>query len=541
MTANQSSAALDRLYREHKDHVFNYLARLTSDRELARDVTQQTFLKALTDPNAVSLDSPKAYLFTVARNTLYDEWKRKKERLLADGEEERVNAMPDDPLEAPASVAERQDMQDKVEQAISLLRPKFRELMLLRYTEDLSVEEIAGVTGRSVNDVKVNLHRARLSFDKDFTYLMYSRVAKARGHCDMIGELLSPYADKELPRDRIDVVAKHLGHCLVCARDMDEMKRDRKLFAAIPILAVPPGFDRWVPQSEAAEVKTAGTTTTKAVVSKALAVKLVVGVAVATLALIGGYLVLRQPTAITPSATSPTPRTDPATVPAVAPQADAAKPVPQSPETAAKIKGFYYDGAPFVAETVEYEKAGNSQRRSGTTIMSAKGSRGEFNDGDGQTLIWIANFERKKIWLVNPVSKLYVEDQPDNEGNPTGELKQMSAGAGTEGDVTIQGVGQAEPCIDYAIKRKLGEEVVLGRATEKWRCSSTTGSTGLIEWYDPKIKLTIRSEGDNMIQELHNIRFGEPPESLFELPAGYKKASFQQMFGMPVFPSVGER
>lgn len=541
---------LEKLYRDHKDHVYNYLTRLTSDRELAADITQQTFLKLLGDPNLETLQTPKAYIFTVARNALYDEWKRKKERLLRDGEDDQIEAMPDDPLEAPANKAEQQDMQDKVEQAITLMRPKFRELMLLRYTEDLSVEEIADITGRTVNDVKVNLHRARLSFDKDFTYLMYSRAAKSRERCDTIGDLLTPLSDQELPREQIEVVAKHISHCQVCARDMEEMKRDRKLFTAIPLIPAPMAFDQLVPHSATAEaVRHTSNVAVKTVATKAVAVKLLAGIVVAALVAMAGYFVLRPhsvdapiasiaPPAqnitppLPPTVNTTVPITDPVAAPTVKPNVDVAKPEssvkPAKEKT--KVKGFYYDGPPYVAEQVEYSTTGDTERSTNKTYMSAKGSRGEIMMGKDK-IIMIANFASKKYWAVNPGKKIYLEDSVDDNGNAQGELKALSAGS-TE-NMTVQGVGQPTPCGGYAVKRQLGEEVVLGRSTQKWQCNNGKGTTGVIEWFDPKIKMTVRSDAGGQIQELREIKFGELPANLFELPSGYQKVGFQELFGIP--------
>lgn len=338
MNTDRNRAALDRLYREHKDHVFNYLSRLTCDRELARDVTQQTFLKLLTDPNIVSLDSPKAYLFTVARNTLYDEWKRKKERLLADGEEERVNAMPDDPLQTPQEQAATADVRDKVEAAIGLMHPKFRELMLLRYGEDLSIEEIAQVTGRGLSDVKVNLHRARLVFDKDFTALMYARVASARGKCREMTALLAPFEERELPADKIKAVDRHLLNCKLCADDAGEMKRRRELFIALPLIPTPLALDRAMqhrltpappdPASIAVTEATAAKTATSSIALKLVAVtSIVAGLAG------GGFYLVKDKTAPPVD----TPRTGANERAAPAPLQTAAHPVQPAGEAIANI------------------------------------------------------------------------------------------------------------------------------------------------------------------------------------------------------------
>lgn len=553
---------VEQLYREYKDHVYSYVLRLTGEKELAADITQQTFVKLLGDVNLSQVQNPKAYLFTMARNALYDEWKRKKERLLHDGEEMQLAAMPDDPLDIPANQAEQQDMQDKVEQAIGLMKPKFRELMLLRYTEDLSVEEIAGITGRSTNDVKVNLHRARLSFDKDFTYLMYSRVAKSRERCNTIGELLTPYSEREMPSEQIEIVARHLGHCQLCAKDMDEMKRDRKLFAAIPFIVAPLAFDDLVPRAEAATATTnTASVTTKTVVGKAVVVKLVAGVVVATSIAVGSYLLLRQPVAVTPLPVA----TAPAPAP-VAPIASPATPVPTTPATTTanpvtpaptkpspevervtkaekpvqqvkpaegkiQVKGLSYDGAPYVADTLSY--GGRDGKRSqGKLMLSSKGMRVE-NSEDGKTIIFAVNFKSQKVWWIDPISKKYIEDDIDSNGNAKGDLAPVVRLFETDAGVNTQGIVFDQPCVGYTEKQKLGEETVLGRVTEKWQCNNKGKSGGEIDWYDPKIKLTIRSDSRGEINELQNIQFAEQPDSLFTAPAGYRKVAFEELFGVP--------
>jgi len=301
VTAKRDRPGFERLYREHKDHVFSYLARLTSDRELARDVTQQTFLKAWNDPATASLDSPKAYLFTVARNTLYDEWKRKKEVLLAEGEEERVRNMSDDPMESPHEHAASREMRNNIEAAIGLMRPRYRELMLLRYGEDLSIEEIAQVTGRGVSDVKVNLHRARLAFDKDFTALMYSRVARTRGKCEKMTTLLAPFEDSEMPAEQIKVVDQHLVACKLCAEDAGEMKKRRELFIALPLIPAPFALDQAIKQALVPGAKSTAAASGAKTATSGAAAKIVAAVGVAAVLAGGGHYVTKHRAAVAPA------------------------------------------------------------------------------------------------------------------------------------------------------------------------------------------------------------------------------------------------
>jgi len=233
---------LESLYRDYKDDVFNYLYRISADYDLAMDITQITFTKAFQDAKLTDVTHIKAYLLTIGRNALYDEWKRKKEVTLS-AEESALNEPADDPLDRPLQQVAQADMQGKVESTITLMKPHLRELMILRYTEGLSIREIALITQRTESDVKVSLHRARIRFERDFEIQMYSRVAKSRDRCDELNRLLAPYEDRELPAETLKTVDKHLASCDICEQDKQTMKRQRELFAALPLIPAPLALD----------------------------------------------------------------------------------------------------------------------------------------------------------------------------------------------------------------------------------------------------------------------------------------------------------
>jgi len=184
----------------------------------------------------------KAYLLTIGRNALYDEWKRKKEIRLSP-DESATHEPVDDPLDRPLQQVAQADMQNNVESAITLMPPRLRELMILRYTEDLSIKEIAQITHRTESDVKVSLHRGRIRFERDFENQMYSRVAKSRDRCDELNRLLAPYEDTELPAETLKIIDKHLASCDICEQDKQAMKRQRELFAALPLIPAPLALD----------------------------------------------------------------------------------------------------------------------------------------------------------------------------------------------------------------------------------------------------------------------------------------------------------
>jgi len=339
---------IERLYLEHKDHVYNYLARMANDPELAMDVTQQTFMKALSDKNFAQVTNPKAYLFTIARNTLFNEFKRKKATSL-DAIEEAGNFEVVDENEAVHEETELQDLQAKIEKSIKRMPAKVKELMILRYTEDLSIKEIAAVTGRTLSDVKVNLHRARIKFESSFTNEMYAKVAASRDQCDTLTTLLAPHTNSEIPESHLQIVDKHISACKICSEDAEELKRTRVLFNLGALIAAPYILNEMMSEAIASELnlmtsssstsvtvnsvgKTAASSATqsaatKIVATKIMSTKMAAMIGFITVIGIGGIIIFnslenkeKEIVAIVNPASPPiTPAVTPSATPPVAP------------------------------------------------------------------------------------------------------------------------------------------------------------------------------------------------------------------------------
>ncbi|MFV2061245.1 MAG: RNA polymerase sigma factor [Gammaproteobacteria bacterium] len=355
---------IERLYRDHKDHVYNFIARMANDPELAMDITQQTFIKALGDKNLTEINNPKAYLFTIARNTLYNEFKRKKATSL-DAIEEAGDFEAIDNSEGVHDTTELHDIQRKVEQSIKRMPAKVKELMILRYTEDLTIKEIAVVTGRTLSDVKVSLHRARIKFESSFTNEMYAKVAASREQCNTLTTMLAPYANSEIPEQGLQLVDKHITACKICSEDAEQLKRSRVLFNLGALIAAPYILDQMMSEAMASEFgfltgtgntssstithtaansavsSTTKSTATKIVASKLMSAKVAGIIGAVALVGIGGIILLtnllnKEDKVITISKQPPpviAPVAPPPTVPSTTPAPAKAAPVvkPKSP------------------------------------------------------------------------------------------------------------------------------------------------------------------------------------------------------------------
>ncbi|MDI6827235.1 MAG: sigma-70 family RNA polymerase sigma factor [Armatimonadota bacterium] len=158
-----------RLY--HK-RVFSLIYRLLGDMEDAADLTQETFVKAYRaypkfqgSADAIfpwlcriSINSCKNKFREINRRERY-EWRSLDEPVSI--EEEQLFPEISDKTGDPATVIERQELENKVQESIQLLPPEYRAVVILRDMHGLSYQEIAGAVGISVELVKVRLFRAR--------------------------------------------------------------------------------------------------------------------------------------------------------------------------------------------------------------------------------------------------------------------------------------------------------------------------------------------------------------------------------------------
>lgn len=150
--------AFRQLFERHKDRVYSVaLYFFGGDEATACDVTQQVFLKLFTRINQFQGESEfTTWLYRMTTNACVDE-QRKRRRFLQFGEgvevkEPRATFTTEDRLVGI-------EVADSVKRAVGALKPKLRVVMLLKYFEEMSYEEIAAVLGLSKGTVASRLNR----------------------------------------------------------------------------------------------------------------------------------------------------------------------------------------------------------------------------------------------------------------------------------------------------------------------------------------------------------------------------------------------
>lgn len=152
---------LDQLIVQHQRRLLHYLLYLTGNRETASDLFQETWIRVLTRGAQFNGSSRfETWLFTIARNLVID-LRRKRTMTSLEGlweDEDYTVAVPahdPSPFESYASEENRR----RVAGALLSLAPLHREVLVLRFHEELSLEEIAQITRAPLSTVKSRLYR----------------------------------------------------------------------------------------------------------------------------------------------------------------------------------------------------------------------------------------------------------------------------------------------------------------------------------------------------------------------------------------------
>jgi len=154
-------AAFDEVYAAFRARLFSFLLRLTGRREVAEDLSQETWLRLADRAADLREDSVlSAWLFTVARNLAASYWRsRWLDGPLATSLEDLD--LPDDPAATPERLAEASDDRRALEASLAALSAVDREVLLLVGAEGLSPAEAAAVCGLKPGTLRKRLERAR--------------------------------------------------------------------------------------------------------------------------------------------------------------------------------------------------------------------------------------------------------------------------------------------------------------------------------------------------------------------------------------------
>ncbi len=152
-----------KIYDSHNAKIYRFIYLKVSSQEIAEDLASEAFTRvwqALVSQGETlrekQIENIQAYLYQIARNLIADHYKAKNVKTIA---VEEIIEMADskDPTEKKAVVSMEMT---RVHKALLTLNGDYQDLVIWRYLDELSFSEIAQITGKTEDNVRVGVHRA---------------------------------------------------------------------------------------------------------------------------------------------------------------------------------------------------------------------------------------------------------------------------------------------------------------------------------------------------------------------------------------------
>jgi RNA polymerase sigma factor (sigma-70 family) len=149
----QVSALFDR----YNKRIFNFLARMTMDREQAEDLTQNVFLRIIRYRTSYREGLKfQSWIYQVARNVFSDHYQAHKNKFADFVDVEQIR-------DAMSDTNETEDQDEKerlLQRSMAMLSEEQRELLVLTRFQHMKYEDVAAIMDTTVANIKVKVHRA---------------------------------------------------------------------------------------------------------------------------------------------------------------------------------------------------------------------------------------------------------------------------------------------------------------------------------------------------------------------------------------------
>jgi RNA polymerase sigma-70 factor (ECF subfamily) len=178
---NQDPELLDQLIETYQHRLMRYLMFLTNKREVAEDLFQEVWIRVLRRGSQYNGKARfDTWIFTIARNLVID---LSRKRTMASLDEMREGGEDERPFEiaedspSPLEQFEGRENAEEVATILLTLEPSYREVLTLRFHEEMSLEEIASMTKAPLSTVKSRLYRGLAALKPELAKLRGLRRA----------------------------------------------------------------------------------------------------------------------------------------------------------------------------------------------------------------------------------------------------------------------------------------------------------------------------------------------------------------------------
>ncbi len=134
--------------------IFNYVLKMTRDREISQDITQEVFYKAIKYRASYKKGKFSSWLYTIARNVFSDHYQRQKNK------DQRIDDIVYRMEDQQIDTVEQNETREQLHKALDKLHDGDKELIVMNRYQGIKYQEIAEITGSTVGAVKTKVHRA---------------------------------------------------------------------------------------------------------------------------------------------------------------------------------------------------------------------------------------------------------------------------------------------------------------------------------------------------------------------------------------------
>ena len=142
------------VFNRYKNRILNFVLRgYLHDKDNAEDIVQKTFIRVYEYKHKYNTTNQfSTWVYTIAKNLSLNELKRKRKLRADDDPDDTEKFLAED--ESLSQKIEKQNIQELLTKAIELLKPKYREVIVMRYLQRMSYEEISEITSKRINTLK---------------------------------------------------------------------------------------------------------------------------------------------------------------------------------------------------------------------------------------------------------------------------------------------------------------------------------------------------------------------------------------------------
>ena len=164
--------SFEELVRRYQRPISAYVYRMVGNYESALDLTQEIFIKVYNSLNRYRAEFKfSTWIYKIAHNAAVDHLRRtatREQPLVVGPEGDSFDLPLESARLSPEQESERKERRGEIEAVVRALPANYRELIILRHSQDLSYEEIVDVTGLPLGTVKNRLFRAREMMRQQF-------------------------------------------------------------------------------------------------------------------------------------------------------------------------------------------------------------------------------------------------------------------------------------------------------------------------------------------------------------------------------------